>query len=61
MFGKTNIQSDDATFGASKAFAAVEALAKVQAEKERRENLVVAVIASLAFIACFAAAFVIGG
>lgn len=60
MIGKTNLQTDAATFGASKSLAGLEALAMIQARRERRANLITAVIATAVFMAAFSAAFVIG-
>lgn len=60
MFGKTNMQSDAATFGASKAFNGVAELARIDTAN-RKARVMTAVYAVAAFAVAFGAALLIMG
>lgn len=60
MFGKTDMMTGEARFGTSAAFAGLEALADAQRQTAKRERLMTAVLASVAFVAAFAAALIMG-
>lgn len=60
MFGKTDMMTAEATFGTSKAFAAVQALADIQAARAKRDRLATLALAAFAFAATFAAVLIMG-